>query len=148
MRRLTAVLLLTLASGCGDERKEMLTQRRHKIDHVRAMVGLLAAKKTLPIKDGALDIYALVRSGEIPKTDYAILRRWPEEVPSDYEIEHGDYTHFPYERYRGRAELDGRYPIPLIWDAEPDSAGILIVGMSDGAVRTMYRSEFLREFGG
>jgi hypothetical protein len=148
MRVMNAVLVLALATGCGSEREQMLLWRAQRFRHVRAMIApLIASSKTLPMKDGALDVYALARTGVIRPDSYAIFQS-EHGLPRDGEIERGDYRDFPYERYRGNGVLDGRYPIPLIWDKEPDAGGLLIVGMSDGAVRTMYRAEFKREFGG
>lgn len=147
MRMWTGVLLLAFVAGCGEGRGQMLARRVQKMNHVRQMIApLVMSRKPLPMKDGQLDVYALVRSGDIRKDDYVILRRWPEKIPSDEEIERGDYTRFPYDRYRGTGELEPR-PIPLVWDKEPDSEGVFIVGMSDGSTRSMDRAELAKTLG-
>ncbi|MEM8886076.1 MAG: hypothetical protein AAGD14_18570 [Planctomycetota bacterium] len=105
-------------------------------------------KDSLPMKDGALDVYALVREGKIAPTEYALLRA-PEskKLPTAKQIERGDYTHFPYERHRGTGKFFTNTRFPLLWDKKPDADGRIAVLMNLGAVRAMTKEELAEALG-
>jgi len=100
---------------------------------IRRLVGLAVQSGKLPMKDGAFDPYEFVRSGRIPAD---LLR----PGPTDEEIARGDYTNFPWERYRGDGKLEGP-PIPLLWEKKPDENGGCLVALSDGSARYCGREE-------
>lgn len=119
------------------------------LNSVRNLVGLLFVQREMPMKDGRVDVYALVRSGDLGEADLSLLRsaRFG-EGPSKEAIEAGDYSAFPYERFRGKVERDK--VVPLLWDRKPDERGGRVVGLSSGAVK-FYEEEqvqqMLREHG-
>jgi hypothetical protein len=115
------------------------------MNSVRNLVGLIVVTQTVgkpPTKDGALDVYFFVRKGDIAPKYYSVLRSARSETnPTDAEIERGDYTNFPWERYRGERRIDRPPAVPLLWDKQPDAEGKFVVGFSDGSARLMDRDE-------
>ncbi len=90
-----------------------------------------------PMKDGALDVYAVVRAGEIVGSKLRTFRSARSGTgPTDEEIARGDYTNFPWERCRG-AGRRGSTPFPLLWESAPDDQGEILVALSDGHVYFM-----------
>lgn len=109
---------------------------------LRQLAGLAAMQKELPLKDGAFDPYEFVRDGTITRANYVLLRSQRSGTgPTDAEIERGDYTNLPWERYRGDGRLEGP-PFPLLWEGEPDEDGRRLVALSDGSARYMEEAEF------
>jgi len=113
------------------------------VNRLRQIMGLLIVADKPAVKDGALDPYALVRAGDIDRTHYDIFRSARlGQGPTDEEIERGDYTNFPWERYRGDgSDTRGAAGIPLLWEKEPGADGEQLVGMSDGAVHVLSPEE-------
>ena len=86
------------------------------------------------MKDGALDPYVLFRDGVIVGINLRLFRSERSGPgPTDDEVARGDYTNFPWERYRGDGKLEGA-PFPLLWEKTPDAEGKVLVGLSDGTV--------------
>jgi hypothetical protein len=139
MRAVPVCLMLALAcAGCRESKKQVVMHRMERMNDLRILAGLLVAHgQRPPMKDGTLDVYYFVKKGDITRENYDILRRPGEDRPTDEEIERGDYTNFPYERYRGKGELDFTRPVPLLWDKAPDEHGVYVVGMSDGRAEAM-----------
>lgn len=112
------------------------------VNSLRQLMGLIILAEKPPVKDGALDPYAFVRMGDIARKNYVIYRSTRTgQGPTDDEIERGDYTNFPWERYRGDGSgLRGPTLIPLLWEKEPGADGHL-VGMNDGSARILSPEE-------
>lgn len=113
---------------CG----EKYTARRDDSNDLRNIVGLVVAARNLPLKDGAFDPYAFFRSGEIRAEYLWVFRSDRSKTgPTEEEVKRGNYTNFPWERYRGDGKLEGP-PVPLLWEKGPDDDGKVLVGLSDG----------------
>ena len=142
------VLLAFVCTACGDSGRNPRWDQLERLQNLRNITALLIVNESkLPMSDGALDVYHLVQKGDIDRANYSILRRPGEARPTDEEIERGDYTNFPYERHRGKCELDPTQPFLLLWDKEPDSLGAYAVGMSDGRARLMTQAELKEALG-
>jgi len=110
------------------------------LNDMRDLVGLLVVGGKMPIKDGRLDVYALVRKGDITQEHFALFRSSRfEKGPSVEEIEKGDYANFPYERFKGEVKLGAL--VPLLWDKEPDRNNGRVVGFSSGAAKYLPEDE-------
>lgn len=106
--------------------------RRQDNNNLRNIVGLVVVMKKLPLKDGEFDPYAFFRSGEVRGEDLRVFHSaWLKTGPTEEEVESGDYTNFPWERYRGDGNLEGP-PFPLLWEKKPDDDEKFLVGLSDG----------------
>jgi len=93
-----------------------------------------------PMKDGALDVYAVFRNGSISIDN---LHRWGGRARIDFteeEIARGDYTNFPWERCRGDGRRGGT-PFPLLWERQPGEEGLIVVALSDGFAYLLTREE-------
>jgi len=107
------------------------------LNSLRNLAGLVVVAEKVPMKDGALDVYAFVTAGDVTKDKYEIFRsKRLGTGPTDKEIEAGDYTNFPWERYRGdpaklRSFRGG--PRPVLWEKEPGADGKQVAAMSDGS---------------
>ncbi len=113
-----------------------MVARMQDTNNLRQLVGPVAGSGKLPMKDGAFDPYDLVRQGHISRgTNYVLRSERSGTGPTDDEIARGDYTNFPWERYRGDGNLEGP-PFPLLWERKPDAEGRVLVGLSDGTVTT------------
>jgi hypothetical protein len=91
-----------------------------------------------------LDPYALVRSGAIAIENVDVLgSKRLGRSPTAEEIKRGDYTNFPWERYRG----DGKPTAftPLLWGQVP-AKDWWFVAFADGSVRMLEGDKF-RELG-
>jgi hypothetical protein len=143
MRTVYACVLLALAcTACGDSHKEARPDRIDRTANVQIITALLVLNgPKLPMKDGALDVYYLVRKGDIDPGSYSVLRSLGGAHPTDEEIDRGDYTKFPYERHRGSDDWSSAHAFPLLWEKEPDSLGTYAVGMSDGSARLLTEAE-------
>ena len=121
----------------GKKSPERRADRAATIEDLRALKDLAALTvmcEQIPMKDGALDIYGFVRIGDVIQPQYGIFRsKRLGTGPTDKEIEAGDYTNFPWERYRGDGKLEGP-PVPLLWERKPDKEGKVLVALSDGTV--------------
>ena len=118
-------------------------QRREDMNRLREIAALLVAQSRLPMKDGKLDPYDLVRRGEIKPENYGLLRSSRFGGPSDGEIEGGDYTNFPWERC-GAPRPKGGAPYPLLWDKRPDEDGCVLAALSDGSTHAWDREALER----
>lgn len=108
----------------------------HLFQIAQALVAI-SPDGDFPMRDGALDVYAAVRSGEIIDRDFNVFRSARSGTgPTDDEIERGDYTSFPWERCRGGGTREGT-PFPLLWERAPDDQGEILVALSDGHVYFM-----------
>jgi len=116
-----------------------------EIDKLRRIVGCVftgPGERRLPLKDGVFDPYAFVRRGEITRERYDVFRSARSGTgPTDEEIERGDYTNFPWERYRGDGELPGDR-IPILWEKEPDKRGGRVVAFADGSAELVAADRF------
>jgi hypothetical protein len=120
-----------------EEASARVYARRFDRNALRQLIGLARLCRTLPMRDGAFDVYEFVRLGEIRGENMKILRSERSGIgPSEDEIARGDYTNFPWERYRGNRKLSEWPPFPVLWDTRPDADGVVLVGMSDGTVHT------------
>ncbi len=139
MRKVSICMFLAVAcAACGDSKKTVIADRMEKINNLRTIANLLLVRgPPLPMKDGALDVYALVQEGEITREDFSLLRRPREDRPTDEEILRGDYANFPYERHRGKADLGLARAFPLLWDKTPDEHGVYVVAMSHGGAEAI-----------
>ena len=109
--------------------------RREDTNNLRNIVGLVVLTKKVPLRDGAFDPYAFFLSGEIRRENLRVFESVRSKAgPTDKEIKRGDYTNFPWERYRGDGKLVGA-PFPLLWEKKPDKNGMLLVGLSDGTAK-------------
>jgi len=127
-------------------RKQIVALRLQKGTYLRAIIQRLLASGKLPLKDGALDVFVLVRSGKVGPEEFYLFRE-RRGTPTDEEIRRGDYTNFPYERYRGSGDLDPVHPVPLLWDKKPDAHGMFVVGLSNGSVKYVDKDELAKLLG-
>ena len=73
------------------------------MNSMRNLVGLLTIQSKVPMKDGRVDIYALV--GEIGPENFSIFKSERFGVgPTKEQIEKGDYSEFPYGRFSGKVK--------------------------------------------
>jgi hypothetical protein len=127
---LAAIVWFTHPVLIGTPRSKMVLME--DMNSLRQLAGLVAQSGKLRMKDGALDVYALVRRGDLQGANLKMLRSNRSGTgPTGEEIERGDYTNFPWERYRGDGRLEGP-PFPLLWERKPDDKGMVLVGLSDG----------------
>ncbi|MFI5403877.1 MAG: hypothetical protein ACHQ1G_13145 [Planctomycetota bacterium] len=117
--------------------------RIEDLNKLRQITGLIVVAEKAPVKDGALDPYSFVRMGDVDRKYYDIFRSVSlGQGPTDDEIERGDYTNFPWERYRGDgSDIRGPAVIPLLWEKEPGADGGHLVGMNDGSARILSPEE-------
>ncbi len=140
----TGLLAALVLLGCErkPDKTQILVARLETMNNLRIIAALLITSgEQLPMEDGALDVYELVRKGDISRDNYSLLRKERGGSPTDEEIERGDYTNFRYNRYRGTGEVDDTRPVPLLWDKEPDAMGLSVVAFNDGSVRALDREE-------
>ena len=127
-----AILYATRPVVIGQSRR--MVDRMEDTNNLRQLVGPVARSGKLPLKDGAFDPYALFRNGEVVGTNLKLFGSARSGTgPTDEEIERGDYTNFPWGRYRGDGNLEGP-PFPLLWERKPDDKGKVLAGFSDGNV--------------
>ena len=145
MRTYLATVLAVAVLAASGWRLHVLREggkkhRRHRLriedqSSLRGIAMSLDAQR-LPMKDGVLDPYDLVRSGKLVREQYHCLRSVRFGGPTDKEIEGGDYTNFPWERYRGDPSRPLVPRFPLLW-GRPDTKGRRVVGFSDGSVEVV-----------
>ena len=96
------------------------------MNDLRNIIGLIVVTQMKVMKDGKLDVYALVRKGEIERGS---LRHRSAALdtagPTDEEIKKGDYTKFPYERYHGdpKALFGSAKIVPVLVGQEAGQEG-------------------------
>jgi hypothetical protein len=115
--------LVVLAAGAWCVHRDVQAARkrgRHRPrledqNNLRNIVGLAVSVEKLPMKDGAFDPYYLVRNGDIRGSNIKILSSVRFKIgPTEEEATAGDYTKFPWERYRGEPKPRGAPPYPLL----------------------------------
>ncbi len=75
-----------------------------------------------------------MRKGEIEEPNFWIFTSVRFGYgPTKEQIKAGDYSKFPYERFRGVIVLNKE--LPLLWDRKPDSKGGRVMGFTGGAVK-------------
>lgn len=127
-----------LEGGRKPERRAGRAATLEDISNLRNLVGMVVASDKPPMKDGALDPYAFVAKGDIAREQYGVFRsNRQDKAPTEEEIGRGDYTNFPWERYRGEPGKLRRARVPLLWEKEPGADGQHVVGMSDGSAELM-----------
>ena len=110
---------------------------------MRNLAGLLVFSQ-FPMKDGALDVYHVVVDDLPADRQLELLRDSRTGVgPLPSEVQQGDYTHFPYERFRGTAPPKDGGEVPLIWDRVAQLDGTRLVALSSGAVKRMEEAKVL-----
>jgi hypothetical protein len=111
------------------------------LHNARELLRQCLLAERLPMKDGALDLYHFVQTGEIDSQGFKVFRSNRRGVgPTDDEIRRGDYTSFPWERYRGDRTDVGLPVFPLMWEPQP-IRGLTLVGFSDGSVLMLEAKE-------
>jgi len=115
---------------------QSLKSRLEDTNTLRGLAKLVTDTGKIPLKDGAFDPCAFVRSGDIVREQYKFFfySARSDTGPTEAEIEHCDYTNFPWERYRGDGRLEGP-PVALLWSSKPDRDGRRWTGFSDGSCR-------------
>ena len=91
------------------------------INNVRNLASYLSLSgDPIPLAaDGRIDVYIFVRKGEIEGEDdlQVYVSALTGQGPTLEEMLAGDYTNFPYERYRG--EVSPKEPgVPLLWERQ------------------------------
>ena len=118
------------------------------MNSLRMIVGLVEVQSATkyPWKDGALHVYRLYEVGDITDKRLSVFRSARTGIgPSLKEVKKGDYTHFPYERYKGakpppKGALEA---IPLIWDRVASPRGQRLVGYNGGSVELVPEAQLL-----
>ena len=92
--------------------------------------------------DGRLDVYRFVRREEITEEDFDVFASSRAGIrPTNAEIKAGDYTHFPFARYKGVTKR-GVHVIPWLWERYPHPDGMRLVGFSHGDAKGIHEAEF------
>ena len=139
--RLTRIEKLLEKILKGGKRANFEADKVKDMNSMRNLVGLLAVRGKIPMKDGQVDVYALVRKGEIRERHFHVFKSARFGYgPTKEQIKAGDYSKFPYERYRGEVDPAKAKMVPLLWDKKPDARGGRVVGLNGGAVK-YYREE-------
>lgn len=123
-----ASLILLIAQGAAAERIEDMADLRN-------IVGLLATGAAIPVdKTGRVDVYALVREGEVIEQYVSLFasKRF-DYGPTWKEARKGDYTKFPFVRFKG--DPNQQKQVPLLWDKQPDERNGRLVAWSGGSVK-------------
>jgi hypothetical protein len=94
------------------------------------------------MKDGALDVYRLFPKRELKERHPFVFRSQRTGAgPSLEELKRGDYTHFPYERWRGATPPKKFGRIPILWDRAPQPDGTRLVAMASGTAEVMQEAK-------
>ena len=117
------------------------------INNVRNLASYLSLSgDPIPLAaDGRIDVYIFVRMGEIEGEDdlQVYVSALTGQGPALEEMLAGDYTNFPYERYRG--EVSPKEPgVPLLWDKQAcRGTGVVgrFVGLTQGRCVFMEEAE-------
>jgi hypothetical protein len=110
---------------------------------MRNLAGLLVFSQ-FPMQDGALDVYRVVGKDAPDERRLELFRSHRTGVgPSRAEVQKGDYTHFPYERFRGDTPPKGSGDVPLFWDRVAQLDGTRLVALANGAAKRMQEADLL-----
>ena len=122
-----------------DDVEQLHADRVQDMLSLRALAGLVivSIQAGQPVtRSDALDVYGLVGKAARRRDGHDILRSARSGIgPTDAEVEKGDYTNFPWERYRGTLTTFHGEPVPLLWEKAPGPDGLVLVALSNGAVR-------------
>jgi hypothetical protein len=120
---------------CGS-RGSRATVCRDETYNLRMLAQFYVFGSSRPLAaDGRLDIYAALLD-EPPSLDLVgevCTDPRTGNGPTLKAIEAGDYTNFPYQRYRGRLGEDAD-PVPVLWEPRGTRKGGRLVAFSDGSV--------------
>lgn len=105
--------------------------RQKDREHLRMLATAMAMSGDVPRAGGAVDVYAV--AGRVPLSSFRSERLGT--GPTETQVREGDYSTFPWERYKGTRQLKQPEPLPLLWETKPDDGGMRLVAMSDGTVR-------------
>jgi len=120
---------------------------REDMNLLRDLVGRIVVHSeregNLPLRDGALDVYAVLQGFDPSESNFLDLVHSERRGtgPTMEEIRRGDYTHFPWERARGLERLPPGRTVALLWDREPDEEGRYLVGTSWPRIERVTREE-------
>ncbi|MCK6458601.1 MAG: hypothetical protein L6Q95_01745 [Planctomycetes bacterium] len=120
--------------------------RRRLVDltNMRGIALMCAQRGLLPMKDGALDPYDLMRAGDLVPEQWKVFQSVRLGIgPTEEEVRRGDYTNFPWARHRGDGQIRGRR-FPVLWDKEADEDGFCVVAFSDGSAEVWERDRLER----
>lgn len=116
-------------------------------DHERLLrlSGLLTrhASREVPLDEqGRIDVYSLVRDGSLAEKDALVWFHSERTArgPSAAEIKAGDYTRFPYQRFKGRVKPG--WPLPLLWDRTAALNGDRLLAYADGRAVVINLKDF------
>ena len=114
------------------------------LKNLRQLVVLVRlSREGPPAADGRLDIYRFVRSEEIADEHFDIFTSHRCGIrPTNAEIKAGDYTHFPFGRYKGARVLGTLPATPWLWERYPHADGQRVVGYSNGTAKRIPEAEF------
>ncbi len=96
-----------------------------------------------------VDVYLAVRRPDIATHYLAYWSSRSGTGPSTEEILDGDYSKFPYTRFKGRV-THGEHRVPLLWDRDPQPNGRRLVGFNGGTTKWMKEEDLqnlLRDLG-
>ena len=139
------VAVLRRALALFQKRFSRPRDRISDTNNLHMLVSLLAISGRKGPKigaDGRLDVYRFVRREEITEEDFDVFASSRAGIrPTNAEIKAGDYTHFPFSRYKGAATHQG--PVtPWLWERYPHADGMRVVGYSSGAAKVIPEAEF------
>jgi len=110
---------------------------------MRNLAGLLVISQ-FPMRDGALDVYRVFGKDAPDDRQLELFRSQRTGVgPSRAEVSGGDYTHFPYERFRGDTPPKVGADVPLVWDRVAQLDGTRLVGLANGVAKRMKEADLL-----
>ncbi len=139
------VAVLKRALGYFQARFQTERDRISDVNNMRNLASLLTLSSRKGPKlgaDGRIDVYHFVRSEEIAEEHFSIFTSHRCGIrPTNAEIKAGDYTHFPFGRYKGAATT--KVPMtPWLWERYPHPDGTRLVGYSSGAAKLIPEAEF------
>ncbi|MCZ6571755.1 MAG: hypothetical protein O7C98_01155 [Planctomycetota bacterium] len=147
LERELAVLKRALAYFQGRSKPRTRASSRDLLSdlkNLRQLVVLVRlSREGPPAADGRLDIYRFVRSEEIADEHFDVFTSHRCGIrPTNAEIKAGDYTHFPFGRYKGARVLGTLPATPWLWERYPHPDGQRVVGYSNGTAKRIPEAEF------
>jgi hypothetical protein len=140
LRALLPLLIILAPTGAREKMHEF--QDETALSNIALAIAVARSESDVPLTpDGRIDVYALLilraRDRELPHGEIVELCHGAraDEGPTWEEIAAGDYTNFPYQRYRGqlpprRSESPydrSRNRVPYLWDRRPADRKRLVV---------------------